>query len=170
MYWLMTSCHYCLLIMCANWLLVQTMVISHFDHCNALLAGPNTCSVNPLQMVHIAIAISGVWLSKKDICHSIIHWSQLATMAYMAILIEFKSLMLSYRVTAGSASIYIKAVKTVFNCGSVMLQGASKRYENRGTPLYLEESFGPYSLQKTLPIFPNYSNTLLAHLYLFYFR
>ena len=40
----------------ATQLLVQAMVISHLDYCNALLTGLPACAVKPLQMVQNAAA------------------------------------------------------------------------------------------------------------------
>ncbi len=78
-------------------LLVQALVISRLDYCNALLAGLPSCTIKPLQMIQNAVArlvfnepkrahVTPLFIS--------LHWLQLAAR------IKFKTLMLAYRTTA----------------------------------------------------------------------
>ncbi|XP_038570659.1 uncharacterized protein LOC119899895, partial [Micropterus salmoides] len=91
----------------ATQLLVQAMVISRIDYCNALLAGLPACAVKPLQMVQNAAALLVFDQPKRTHVtplFSHLHWLPVASR------IKFKSLMLAYRVTTGSAPIYLNSI------------------------------------------------------------
>ncbi len=81
-------------------LLVQALVISRLDYCNALLAGLPSNTIKPLQMIQNAAArlvfnepkrahVTPLFIS--------LHWLPVAAR------IKFKTLMLAYRTTTGSA-------------------------------------------------------------------
>ncbi len=84
-------------------LLVQALVISRLDYCNALLAGLPSNTIKPLQMIQNAAArlvfnepkrahVTPLFIS--------LHWLPVAAR------IQFKTLMLAYRTTTGSAPTY----------------------------------------------------------------
>src|SRR4029434_12740 len=88
-------------------LLVQTLVSSRLVFCNALLTGLPACIVKPLQMIQNAVACLGFNQPKRAHVTPLfidLHWLPVAAR------IEFKSLMLAYRVIAGSAPIYLNAL------------------------------------------------------------
>ncbi len=79
-------------------LLVQALVISRLDYCNALLAGLPSSTIKPLQMIQNAAArlvfnepkrahVTPLFIS--------LHWLPVAAR------IKFKTLMLAYRTTSG---------------------------------------------------------------------
>uniref|UniRef100_A0A672ZLQ3 Reverse transcriptase domain-containing protein n=1 Tax=Sphaeramia orbicularis TaxID=375764 RepID=A0A672ZLQ3_9TELE len=91
----------------ATQLLVQTMVISRLEYCNALLTGLPACVVKPLQMVQNA-AVRLVFNQPKR-AHVTpllieLHWLPIAAR------IKFKSLILAYRILRGSAPVYLGAL------------------------------------------------------------
>ncbi len=83
------------------------MVISRLDYCNALLAGLPACAVKPFQMVQNAAARLVFDLPRRTHVTPLLsdlHWLPVASR------IKFKSLMLAYRVTTGSAPIYLNSI------------------------------------------------------------
>ncbi len=81
-------------------LLVQALVISRLDYCNALLAGLPSCTIKHLQMIQNAAARLVFSEPKKAHVTSLfisLHWLPVAAR------IKFKTLMLAYRTTTGSA-------------------------------------------------------------------
>ncbi len=91
----------------ATQLLVQAIVISRLDYCNALLTGLPACTVKPLQMIQNA-AVRLVYNQPKR-AHVTplliqLHWLPLAAR------IKFKSLTLAYKVISGSAPTYLNAL------------------------------------------------------------
>ncbi len=84
-------------------LLVQALVIYRLDYCNALLAGLPSNTIKPLQMIQNAAA--RLVFSEPKRAHVTplfvsLHWLPVATR------IKFKTLMLAYRKTTGSAPAY----------------------------------------------------------------
>ncbi|XP_067235936.1 uncharacterized protein [Chanodichthys erythropterus] len=88
-------------------ILVQALVISRLDYCNALLAGLPACTVKPLQLIQNAAArlvfnepkrahVTPLFIS--------LHWLPVAAR------IQFKALMFAYRTTAGSAPLYLNSL------------------------------------------------------------
>ncbi len=81
-------------------LLVQALVISRLDYCNALLAGLPSNTIKPLQMIQNAAA--RLVFKEPKITHVTplfitLHWLPVAAP------IKFKTLMLAYRTTTDSA-------------------------------------------------------------------
>ncbi len=92
-------------------LLVQALVISRLDYCNALLAGLPSCTIKPLQMIQKAAARLVFSKSKRA------HVTPLLIFLYwlpVVACIKFKTLMLAYRTTTGSAPAYFHSLKTIY--------------------------------------------------------
>ncbi len=91
--------------------LVQALVISRLDYCNALLAGLPSCTIKPLQMILNAAA--RLVFSKPKRTHVTplfvsLHWLLFAAR------IKFKTLMLAYRTATGSAPSYFHSMMTIY--------------------------------------------------------
>ncbi len=104
-------------------LLVQALVISRLDYCNALLAGLQSCTIKLLQMIQNAAA----WLvfSEPKRAHVTplfisLHWLPVAAH------IKFKTLMHAYRTATGSAPSYLHSLITIY-IPSRSLGSASER-------------------------------------------
>ncbi len=104
-------------------LLVQALVISRLDYCNALLAGLPLNTIKPLQMIQNAAAqlvfnepkrahVTPLFIS--------LHWLPVAAR------IQFKTLMLAYRTTTGSAPTYFHSLLQIY-IPSRSLRSASER-------------------------------------------
>ncbi len=104
-------------------LLVQALVISRLDYCNALLAGLPSNTIKPLQMIQNAAArlvfnepkrahVTPLFIS--------LHWLPVAAR------IQFKTLMLAYRTTTGSAPTYFHSLLRTY-IPSRSLRSASER-------------------------------------------
>ncbi len=103
-------------------LLAQALVISRLDYCNALLAGLSSCSIKPLHMIQNAAA--RLVFSEPKRAHFTplfisLHWLPFAAR------IKFKTLMLAYRTTTGSAPSYFYSLITIY-IPSRSLRSASK--------------------------------------------
>ncbi|XP_067301248.1 uncharacterized protein, partial [Pseudorasbora parva] len=88
-------------------LLVQALVLSRLDYCNALLAGLPACTIKPLQLIQNAAA--RVVFNEPKRAHVTplfikLHWFP------MAARIKFKALVLAYKTTTGSAPIYLNSL------------------------------------------------------------
>ncbi len=97
-------------------LLVQVLVISRLDYCNALLAGP-------LQMIQNAAARLVFNEPKRAHVTPLfvsLHWLPVAAR------IQFKTLMLAYRTTTGSAPTYFHSLLRIY-IPSRSLRSASER-------------------------------------------
>src|SRR4029434_6262674 len=80
------------------------LVSSRLDHCNALLRGLPACVVKPLQMIQNAAARLVINQPKRAQVTPLLielHWLPVSAR------IKFMSLMLAYRVLAGSAPTYL---------------------------------------------------------------
>src|SRR4029434_3175702 len=91
----------------ATELLLQTLVNSRLDYCNALLTGLPACVVKPLQMIQNAAARLVFNQPKRAHVNPLLielHWLPVAAR------IKFKSPMLAYRVLAGSAPTYLNSL------------------------------------------------------------
>ncbi len=104
-------------------LLVQALVISRLDNCNALLAGLPSNTIKPLQMIQNAAARLVFNEPKRAHVTPLfvsLHWLQVAAR------IQFKTLMLTYRTTTGSAPTYFHSLLRI-DIPSGSLRSASER-------------------------------------------
>ncbi len=104
-------------------LLVQALVISRLDYCNALLAGLPSNTIKPLQMIQNAAARLVFNEPKRAHVTPLfvsLHWLPVAAC------IQFKTLMLAYRTTTGSAPTYFHSLMTIY-IPSRSLRSASER-------------------------------------------
>ncbi|CAM4606685.1 unnamed protein product [Leuciscus chuanchicus] len=95
----------------ATQLIVQALVISRLDYCNALLAGLPACATKPLQMIQNAAA--RLVFNEPKRAHvtplfTSLHWLPLAAR------IKFKALTLAYRSITGSAPSYFHSLLRVY--------------------------------------------------------
>ncbi len=103
-------------------LLVQALVISRLDYCNALLAGSSN-TIKPLQMIQNAAARLVFNEPKRAHVTPLfvsLHWLPVAAR------IQFKTLMLAYRTTTGSAPTYFHSLLRLY-IPSRSLRSASER-------------------------------------------
>ncbi len=103
--------------------LVQALVISRLDHCNALLSGLPSCTIKPLQMIQNAAA--RLVFSKPKRAHVTPHCISLNWLP-VAARIKFKTLMLAYRTATGTARSYFHSLITIY-IPSRSLRSASER-------------------------------------------
>ncbi len=104
-------------------LLVQALVISRLDYCNALLAGLPSNTIKPLQMIQNAVARLVFNEPKRAHVTPLfvsLHWLPVAAR------IQFKTLMLAYRTTTGSAPTYFHSLLRIY-IPSRSLRSASER-------------------------------------------
>ncbi len=104
-------------------ILVQALVISRLDYWNALLAGLPSNTIKPLQMIQNAAA--RLVFNEPKIAHVTplfvsLHWLPVAAR------IQFKTLMLAYRTTTGSAPTYFHSLLRIY-IPSRSLRSASER-------------------------------------------
>ncbi len=91
----------------ATQLLVQALVLSRLDYCNALLAGLPASSIKPLQLIQNTAARLIFNEPKRTHVTSLfinLHWLSIAAR------IKFKALMFAYRTTSGSAPLYLNSL------------------------------------------------------------
>ncbi len=104
-------------------LLVQDLVVSRLDYCNALLAGLSSNTIKPLQMIQNAAARLVFNEPKRTHVTPLfisLHWLPVAAR------IKFKTLMLAYRTTTGSAPSYFHSLLRIY-IPSRSLRSASER-------------------------------------------
>ncbi len=104
-------------------LIVQALVVSRLDYCNALLAGLPSNTIKPLQMIQNAAARLVFNEPKRTHVTPLfisLHWLPLAAR------IKFKTLMLAYRTTTGSAPSYFHSLLRIY-IPSRSLRSASER-------------------------------------------
>ncbi len=92
-------------------LLVQALVISRLDYCNALLAGLPSNTIKPLQMIQNAAARLVFNEPKRAHVTPLfvsLHWLPVAAR------IQFKTLMLAYRTATGSAPTYFHSLLRIY--------------------------------------------------------
>ncbi len=104
-------------------LLVQALVLSRLDYCNALLAGLPACTIKPLQLIQYAAA--RVVFNEPKKAHVTppfirLHWLPIAAH------IKFKVLMFAYKTTTGAAPIYLNLLVQTY-APSRSLRSASER-------------------------------------------
>ncbi len=104
-------------------LLVQALVLSRLDYCNALLAGLPTCTIKPLQLIQNVAA--RVVFNEPEKAHVTplfirLHWLPIAAR------IKFKVLMFAYKTTTGAAPIYLNLLVQTY-VPSRSLRSASER-------------------------------------------
>ncbi len=88
-------------------LLVQALVLSRLDYCNALLAGLPACTIKPLQLIQNAAARVVFNEPKKAHVTPLfirLHWLPIAAR------IKFKVLMFAYKTTTGTAPMYLNSL------------------------------------------------------------
>ncbi len=121
-------------------LLVQALVVSRLDYCNALLAGLPSNTIKPLQMIQNAAARLVFNEPKRTHVTPLfisLHWLPVAAR------IKFKTLMLAYRTTTGSAPSYFHSLLRIY-IPSRSLRSASERC------LVVPSQRGSKSLSRTL--------------------
>ncbi len=125
-------------------LLVQALVISRLDYCNALLAGLPANTIKPLQMIQNAVARLVFNEPKRTHVTPLfisLHWLPVAAR------IKFKTLMLAYRSTTGSAPSYFHSLLRIY-IPSRSLRSASERRlvvpSQRGSNHSPEHSHSPF--------------------------
>ncbi len=92
-------------------LLVQALVISRLDYCNALLAGLPSNTIKPLQMIQNAAA--RLVFSKSKRAHVTPLFVYLLWFPFVAH-IKFKTLMIAYRTATRSAPSYFHSLMTIY--------------------------------------------------------
>ncbi len=147
----------------ATQLLVQALVLSRLDYCNALLAGLPASSIKPLQLIQNAAARLIFKEPKRTHVTPLfinLHWLPIAAH------IKFKALMFAYRNTSGSAPLYLNSLLQTY-MPSRSLRSASERritvLSQRGTKSLSQ------TLSLTVPIWwndleLNPSSWILPHL------
>ncbi len=101
-------------------LLVQALVISRLDYCNALLAGLPSNTIKPLQMIQNAAARLVFKRAHVTPLFVSLHWLPVAAR------IQFKTLMLAYRTATGSAPTDFHSLLRIY-IPSRSLRSASER-------------------------------------------
>ncbi len=136
-------------------LLVQALVISRLDHCNALLAGLPSNTIKSLQMIQNAAARLVFNEPKRAHVTPLfvsLHWLPVAAR------IQFKTLMLAYRTTTGSAPTYFHSLLRIY-IPSRSLRSASERR------LVVPSQRGSKSLSRTFSFtVPGRWNDLPTHI------
>ncbi len=120
-------------------LLVQVLVVSRLDYCNALLAGLPSNTIKPLQMIQNAAARLVFNEPKKANVTPLfisLHWLLVAAR------IKFKTSMLAYRTATGSAPAYFHSLLRIY-IPSRSLRSASERH------LVVPSQRGSKSLSRT---------------------
>src|SRR4029434_6277025 len=111
----------------ATQLLVQTLVNSRLDYCNALLTGLPACVVKSLQMIqNVAARLVFNQPKRAHVTPLLIelHWLPVAAR------IKFKSLMLAYGVIASSAPTYLNVLGCCARLESVVWHCRLCKYGN----------------------------------------
>ncbi len=161
----------------ASQLLVQALVLSRLDYCNALLAGLPANSIKPLQLIQNAAARLIFNEPKRTHVTPLfinLHWLPIAAR------IKFKALMFAYKTTSGSTPLYLNSVLQTY-VPSRSLRSASERRitvpSQRGTkslsltfsltvPTWWNVQPNSIRAAESLAIFKKRLKTHLFHLYL----
>ncbi len=111
-------------------LLDQALVISRLDYCNALLAGLPSNTIKPLQMIQNAAARLVFNEPKRAHVTPLfvsLHWLPVAAR------IHFKTLMLAYRTTTGSAPTYFHSLLRIYIPSRSLRSASERRPSQRGS-------------------------------------
>ncbi len=133
----------------ATQLLVQALVLSRLDYCNALLAGLPASSIKPLQLIQNAAARLIFNEPKRTHVTPLfinLHWLTIAAR------IKFNALMFAYRTTSGSAPLYLHSLLQIYMPSRSLRSACERRItvpSQRGTKL-LSQTFS-----LTVPIWWN---------------
>ncbi len=95
----------------ASQLLVQALVLSRLDYCNALLAGLPASSIKPLQLIQNTAARFIFNEPKRMHVTPLfinLHWLPIAAR------IKFKALMFAYKTTTGSEPLYLNSLHQTY--------------------------------------------------------
>ncbi len=108
----------------ASQLLVQALVLSRLDYCNALFAGLPASSIKPLQWIQNSAA--RLIFNEPKRMHVTplfinLHWLPIAAH------IKFKALMFAYKTTSGSAPLYLNSLLQTY-VPSRSLRSANERH------------------------------------------
>ncbi len=112
-------------------------VISRLYYCNALLAGLPSCTIKPLQKIQNAAARLVFNKPKRAYVTPLVkclHWLPVAAR------IKFKTLMLAYRSTTGSASSYFCSLITIY-IPSRSLRSTSERHKITFQNVFIHRSW-----------------------------
>ncbi len=88
-------------------LLVQALVLSRLNYCNALLAGLPASSIKPLQLIQNVATRYIFYKTKRTHVTPLFinfHWLPIAAR------IKFKALMFAYKTSTGSAPLYLNSL------------------------------------------------------------
>ncbi len=132
------------------------LAISRLDYCNALLAGLPSNTIKPLQIIQNAVARLVFNEPKRAHVTPLfvsLHWLPVAAR------IKFKTLMLAYRTTTGSAPAYFHSLITIY------IPSRSPTYFHSLSPIYIP-SRSPSYFHSLLRIYipsrsPAYFHSLL---------
>ncbi len=156
-------------------LLVQALVLSRLDYCNALLAGLPASSIKPLQSIQNAAARLIFNEPKRTHVTPLfinLHWLQIAAR------IKFKALMFAYRTPSGFAPLYLNSLLQT-SMPSRSLRSASERHitvpSQKGTkslsqtfsltvPIWWNDLPNSIRAAESLTIFKKRLKTHLCHL------
>ncbi len=153
----------------ATQLLVQALVLSRLDYCNALLAGLPASSIKPLQLIQNAAArLIFNELKRTHVTPLFInlHWLPIAAR------IKFKALMFAYRTTSGSAPLYLNSLLQTYMPSrriTVPSQRGTKSLSQTFSltvPIWWNGLPNSIRAAESLPIFKKRLKTHLFHLYL----
>ncbi len=118
----------------ATQLLVQALVLSRLDYCNALLAGLPASSTKPLQLIENAAA--RLFFNEPKRTHVTPLFINLHRLPIAAQCIKFKALMFAYRSTSGSAPLYLNSVLQTYMPSRSLRSASERRFtvpSQRGT-------------------------------------
>ncbi len=158
----------------ATQLLVQGLVLSRLDYCNALLAGLPVSLIKPLQLIQNAAA--RLILNEPKRTHVTPLFINLRWLP-IAARIKFKALMFAYRTTTGSAPLYLNSVLPTY-VPPISLHSASEQRiivpSQRGTkntfsltvPSWWNDLPDSIRAAESSAIFKKWLKTYLFHLYL----
>ncbi len=161
----------------ASQLLVQALVLSRLDYCNALLSGLPASSIKPLKLIHNAAA--RLIFNEPKRMHVTplfinLHWLPIAAR------IKFKALMFDYKTTTGSAPLYLNPLLQTYVPSRIFRSASERRFivpSQKGTkslsqtlklnvPIWWNDLPNSIRAAESLPIFKNQLKTHLFHLYL----